>query len=58
MGKRSGKGVCHDSLGHRIVGTWRADTLVSGTRTDSTGTYSGTMNRDAIADGHGLFTSS
>ena len=57
MGKRSGKGVCHDSLGHRIVGTWRADTLVSGTRTDSTGTYSGTMNRDAIADGYGLFTS-
>ena len=54
-GKRWGRGVCHDSLGHRIVGLWRADTLVSGTRTDSTGTYSGAMNRDAIASGHGYF---
>lgn len=54
-GKRSGKGVSHDSLHHRIVGTWRADTLVRGTWTDSTGTYSGEMNRDAIAHGHGTF---
>ena len=54
-GKRSGKGVSHDSLHHRIVGTWRADTLVRGTWTDSTGTYSGEMNRDAIAHGHGSF---
>lgn len=52
-GKRWGHGVCHDSLGRRIVGLWRADTLVSGTRTDSTGTYSGAMNRDAIASGRG-----
>lgn len=56
MGKRWGKGVSHDSLHHRIVGTWRADTLVSGSWTDSTGTYSGDMNRDAIASGHGAFT--
>ncbi len=56
MGKRWGKGVSHDSLHHRIVGTWRADTLVSGQWTDSTGTYSGEMNRDAIAQGHGSFT--
>lgn len=56
MGKRWGKGVSHDSLHHRIVGTWRADTLVSGRWTDSTGTYSGEMNRDAIAQGHGSFT--
>lgn len=56
MGKRWGKGVSHDSLRHRIVGTWRADTLVSGRWTDSTGTYSGEMNRDAIAQGHGSFT--
>lgn len=55
MGKRCGKGVSHDSLHHRIVGTWRADTLVSGTWTDSTGTYSGEMNQDAIAQGHGYF---
>ncbi|CDB05789.1 glycosyl hydrolase family 25 [Prevotella sp. CAG:520] len=56
MGKRCGKGISHDSLGHRIVGRWRADTLVSGTWRDSTGTYSGTLNRDAIACGHGTFT--
>lgn len=56
MGKRCGKGVSHDSLGHRIVGRWRADTLVSGTWRDSTGTYNGTLNRDAIACGHGTFT--
>lgn len=55
MGKRCGKGVSHDSLHHRIVGIWRADTLVSGTWTDSTGTYSGEMNQDAIAQGHGSF---
>lgn len=55
-GKREGKGVSHDSLHHRIVGTWRADTLVSGSWTDSTGTYAGEMNRDAIAAGHGTFT--
>ncbi len=55
-GMRWGKGVSHDSLHHRIVGTWRADTLVSGQWTDSTGTYSGEMNRDAIAQGHGTFT--
>lgn len=55
-GKRWGKGVSHDSLHHRIVGTWRADTLVSGQWTDSTGTYSGELNRDAIAQGHGAFS--
>lgn len=55
MGKRWGKGIGSDSTGRRIVGTWRADTLVSGTWRDSTGTYTGTLNRDGIADGHGIF---
>lgn len=55
MGKRWGKGIGSDSTGRRIVGTWRADTLVSGTWRDSTGTYTGTLNRDGIADGHGTF---
>lgn len=55
MGKRWGKGVSHDSLHHRIVGTWRADTLVSGQWCDSTGIYSGEMNNDGIASGHGSF---
>lgn len=55
QGKRQGHGVSHDSLRHRILGTWRADTLVRGTWTDSTGSYSGELNRDAIAMGHGFF---
>lgn len=54
-GVRSGKGVCHDSLGHRIVGYWRADTLVRGVIADSAGTYNGELNRDGIANGHGTF---
>lgn len=54
-GKRWGHGISHDSLGRRIVGVWHADTLVSGTRSDSTGTYIGDLNRDAIASGHGTF---
>ena len=56
MGKRCGKGISSDSLGHRIIGTWRADTLVSGTWSDSTGTYTGTLNREGIAHGHGTFS--
>ena len=54
-GKRWGKGVSHDSLCHRIVGTWHADTLVTGTYTDSTGTYIGDLNSDGIAAGRGVF---
>lgn len=54
-GKRWGHGISHDSLGRRIVGIWRADTLVSGTRRDSTGIYTGDLNRDAIASGQGTF---
>lgn len=55
-GKREGQGICTDSLGRRIVGQWRADTLVSGTRTDSLGTYRGDFNRRMVASGHGIYT--
>ena len=54
-GRRTGRGVCHDSLGRRIVGRWQADTLTAGRWTDPTGTYSGQLDRAAIARGHGAF---
>lgn len=57
QGKRYGNGVCYDSLGRRIVGKWHADTLVSGTRTDSLGTYVGQFNRHNQASGVGTYDS-
>lgn len=53
-GIRAGKGTVTDSTGTRIVGTWRADTLAQGVRTDSTRTvYSGYFNRQLMAEGYG-----
>ncbi len=54
-GHRQGKGVCRDSLGRRVVGVWRADTLVHGVVTDTEGTYNGELNRDALPSGHGFY---
>ncbi len=56
-GQRSGRGIMHDSLGHRIVGYWAADTLVSGLHTDSTGIYQGTYDRNGAFAGYGWFLS-
>ena len=56
-GQRSGRGIMHDSLGHRIVGHWMADTLVSGLHTDSTGIYQGTFDRKGAFAGYGWFLS-
>lgn len=52
-GKRHGHGVSRDSLGRKIVGLWRADTLLSGTRTDATGEYTGQLNQEGMAEGAG-----
>ena len=53
-GKRTGRGVVTDSIGRRIVGTWRADTITRGTRTDShRNVYSGDFNRHLMAQGYG-----
>ena len=57
-GKRQGKGLCKDSLGRQIIGLWNADTLISGTRKDSLGTYIGRLNRHGIAEGHGVYITS
>lgn len=53
--KRNGKGIGTDSEGRIICGTWNADTLQDGRRTDSTGTYIGQFNKYRQASGHGLF---
>ena len=53
-GKRTGRGVVTDSIGRRIVGTWRADTITRGTRTDSHhNVYTGDFNRHLMAQGYG-----
>jgi lysozyme len=57
-GMRQGQGTCTDTLGRRINGVWSHDTLVWGTRRDSTGVYRGEFNRQLLADGHGSFASS
>lgn len=60
-GQRCGWGTATDSLGRRIVGQWRADTLMRGTRwaapNDSTAeVYNGDFNRHIVAAGHGTIT--
>lgn len=52
--RRQGTGVALDSLGRTIVGTFQADTLTTGIRPDSTGTYRGDFVRLA-AQGHGAY---
>lgn len=54
-GQRQGWGVCRDSLGRRVVGVWRADTLVRGVVSGTEGTYNGDLNRKAVASGHGFY---
>ena len=52
---RSGKGIVRDSCGRLVIGTWQADTLVSGIRIDTLGIYAGQFSRAMTADGHGSF---
>lgn len=54
-GKRDGYGTTTDSTGTEITALWRADTLISGTRADSLGTYTGEMNDRYQPDGHGIY---
>ena len=49
-GKRDGYGTITDSLGRRITALWHADTIVSGTRRDSLGTYHGEFSRQLLAE--------
>jgi len=51
--KLTGKVVTNDYKGRIVCAVSNADTIVSGRRTDSLGTYNGQMNRWAMAYGHG-----
>ncbi len=50
-----GPGVAADSAGRIIAGTWAADTLVTGSRTDGRGTYTGQFGARLLACGHGSY---
>lgn len=54
-GKRQGEGLTRDSLGRTVAGLWNADTIVSGTITDSIGTYKGELNSRFAPNGHGTY---
>ncbi len=54
-GKRQGYGTTTDSLGRQITALWQADTIVSGTRQDSLGTYHGGFDKTLLADGRGTW---
>lgn len=56
-GVRQGRGIITDHQGRKINGFWNADTLVSGVRTDSLGTYTGQLAQDGNAEGHGAYLS-
>ena len=60
--KREGTAITRDSLGRITIGHWDNDTLTSGIRIDSTGTYIGAFTNgrtgvitDAKAEGHGAY---
>lgn len=53
---RQGTAISRDSTGRIIIGNWEADTLVSGIRIDSAGTYQGAF-RNGKAEGHGAYLS-
>lgn len=54
---REGKCLVSDMYGRIIIGTFHADTLVSGIRIDPSGTYAGQFNRHMQASGHGSYQS-
>ena len=52
---REGKCIVADAQKRIIIGTFHADTLVSGIRIDSLGIYAGQFNRHWQASGHGSY---
>lgn len=52
-GERRGYGIGFDCSNRLVKGYWQADTLVSGTRIDSLGTYCGAFDSRLVASGHG-----
>jgi lysozyme len=53
--KREGKCIVRDSQSRIIIGYFHNDTLVSGIRIDSLGTYAGQFDRHMQANGHGSY---
>ncbi len=54
-GMRQGRGWTTDTSGRRIDGVWDHDTLVTGTRHDSAGVYTGEFDRRLRARGYGHY---
>ena len=52
---REGTCLVKDKKGRFVMGTFQADTLVSGIRIDSVGTYAGQFNSEMEASGHGSY---
>lgn len=52
-GVRSGRGTVTDSTGTPVTGTWSADTLSHGTRSDGSSTYTGYFSRRLSPEGYG-----
>lgn len=53
---RQGSGEAFDSLGRKVIGRWAADTIQSGTISDSLGTYQGELDSLFRPNGHGVYT--
>lgn len=53
---RQGEGLSWDSLGREVAGLWAADTIQSGTVSDSLGTYKGELDSLFRPNGHGVYT--
>ncbi len=51
-----GRGIGTDSAGRIISGVWKADTLTTGLRSDTSGIYRGLFSAGLDAHGHGTYT--
>ncbi|MGN1374982.1 MAG: GH25 family lysozyme [Prevotella sp.] len=56
LGQRNGYGISIDSCGRKIHGEWKADTIVTAVVVDSTGVYTGEMDKELKYSGHGTFS--
>lgn len=54
-GRRCGYGTADDRLGRPVTAMWRADTVVRGIITDTTGTYRGELDGYMAPKGHGVY---
>lgn len=55
--KRKGKGISIDADKNFICGSWNADTILEGRKTNDKGCYIGHFNKNKEAEGHGIFVS-